>query len=941
MFTVRKIGASSTKAAAYYTEEFHREDYYTKSEEPPGIWVGGESLGLSGREIRSEDLRLLFEGRDLEGKALVQGAGEGHMPGWDMVFSAPKSVSILWGTSDTHTREAIREAHRKAVEETLGFLQESSLSNACRRGKAGHFREAPKDLFVATFEHGTSREHDPQLHTHAILLNVAQRKDGTYGSLQPDGIYTDAKTLGALYRAELATSLRQSLGIEFERDGDSLRVVGVGRDVERLFSKRREAIEKELERQGFSGAKASDVAALTTRTRKETKARETLFADWKEEAKSLGFSAQEAIEVSRKALRERQELEKRTQEMGREGKESLRDKGIKTGRETGREKEREELVVKALGVLSEGSSTFTKKKLFERIAVEAQEKKSSKEIREVFRESIENREILSLDGESRKGEALYTTKSMRKLEERILSLGKDMSEKKSKVISWEKTLSRMGEESRKSLERLSEEQVDVVKHVSEGRSLTLVQGWAGAGKSTAMEASREVFEAQGLEVFGIAPTGKAAENLSEGAKIPSKTIDSFLLSKAKDLRGEGKGVLIVDEAGMVGSRKMEALLSLAKEKQARVVLVGDSRQLSSLDAGAPFRVLEKHVGSKSLSEIRRQEILWQREAVKAFAEGRAMEGLAAYREGGFLSVKETGKERDLDLIESWRKATVTTESKRDVDRVESKGVKVGGNALILASANAHVESLNQQAREQWKQAGLVRGKEHVIEVSKKSQGKDVRGGEQTEERVFSKGDRIVFLRNEREIGVTNGQFGTVEQIVSRKDRSGLQVKVNLDNGRRAYFNTDKYNHIDHGYASTVYKSQGSTIDRVFVAHTPGMGRESAYVALSRHKVGLEIFVAKDSFGDGEWERFREKPAREEEKKALVEAQIESLMEKMAKDMEREKEKMMSVEFEVREERGVEVAEEKVIEREEKIEVKEKVKERGVENEMSIGMGWGM
>jgi conjugative relaxase-like TrwC/TraI family protein len=243
MFTPKKIGAGSVGAAKYYAEDFHREDYYAKGKEPPGVWQGGRSLGLDGKQVESADLERLFQGYDPAGKALVQGAGERHAPGWDMPFSASKSVSVLWGTADEATRKVIEEVHEKAVDAGLSFVREHSLADASRRGRNGLQREAPADILLAKFTHGTSRDLDPQLHTHVLLVNVARRQDGSWGALQPDGIYRDAKTVSALYRAELAAGLRECLGLALERDAVALRVVGVEKEVERAFSKRRQAIE--------------------------------------------------------------------------------------------------------------------------------------------------------------------------------------------------------------------------------------------------------------------------------------------------------------------------------------------------------------------------------------------------------------------------------------------------------------------------------------------------------------------------------------------------------------------------------------------------------------------------------------------------------------------------------------------------------------------------
>ena len=281
MFTPKKIGAGSVGAAKYYAEDFHREDYYAKGKEPPGVWQGGKSLGLDGTQVESADLERLFQGYDPAGKALVQGAGERHAPGWDMPFSAPKSVSVLWGTADEATRKVIEEVHERAVDAGLSFVREHSLADASRRGKNGLQREAPGEILLAKFTHGTSRDLDPQLHTHVLLVNVARRQDGSFGALQPDGIYRDAKTVSALYRAELAAGLRERLGLACERDGVALRVVGVEKEVERAFSKRRQAIEAEMTKRGASGLRAAAGVALVTRGRKEDVDRGELYGAWK------------------------------------------------------------------------------------------------------------------------------------------------------------------------------------------------------------------------------------------------------------------------------------------------------------------------------------------------------------------------------------------------------------------------------------------------------------------------------------------------------------------------------------------------------------------------------------------------------------------------------------------------------------------------------------
>ena len=855
MFTPKKIGGSAAQSANYYCEEFHREDYYAKGKEPPGVWIGGDSLGINGTQVNTADLRNLFEGNDLQGKSLVQGSGERHAPGWDMPFSAPKSVSVLWGTSDENIRKIIAKVHEKAVDAAVGFLSEHSLSDACRRGKGGIHREAPKDLIYAKFQHGTSRDHDPQLHTHVILLNVAKRRDGTWGALQPDGIYRDAKLISALYRAELAAGLRKELGLAMERDGVALRVAGFDKNVEKFFSKRRVAIENLLSERGQDGLRASAGAALVTRTRKKDIDRDVLMDSWKTQASELFFDPAKAMEVSRKANLNNET--KRSQENNHPDQIVM------------------EAVSKALLDVSEKQSTFTKHKLFESFALHLQGEKTVKEIREVFDKSLHHPDLLALQGVDRHGEELFTTRDLHKLEEQLLEHSEEFSKNiRSPIVSVEDLQKKDSER----FKTLSDEQLSVVRHVTNGKQLSLVQGWAGAGKSYTMSAAREVFEAQGMQVIGVAPTGKAADNLSLGSGIPSQTIDSFLYSKGKSLPLNGQGVLVVDEAGMVGSRKMEALFSLAKERDARIVLVGDSRQLSPIDAGGAFRVLESKIGSCSLTEIRRQTILWQREAVKSFAEGRALDGISAYREGGFVSMSPNGRQRDEALIESWKKENVEKNS----------------STLILATTNVHVHKLNEDARNALKNKGILNCKDHTFSVTTRDGSK--------EERLFQKGERIVFTKNSREFGVRNGQFGTIESISDRGQKSGALVKVKLDNDKSIYFNAGQYTNLEYGYAATVYKAQGSTIDKVYLAHSPGMGLEATYVAMSRHKTSVEIFLAKDSFGENDWNKILEKPltnSQRNEKLSLTLGQMTQYFEsKLAKDMSKAQEKKMSTDFDL-------------------------------------------
>jgi len=273
------------------------EDYYAEAGQAAGEWLGSsaESLGLSGA-VRERPFDALAAGFDPgSGQPLVRRTGESHRPGWDFTFSAPKSVSVVWGVAQQPEREGIEGAHRDAVRRTLAFAEEQGLF-ITRRGKDGIERERAKPI-IAAYLHGTSREADPQLHTHAFVMNVAQRADGGFGTLETKPLYQWKMALGAAYRAELAHRLR-ALGYEIESDAKgSFRMKDVARDIERHFSKRRVQIEAALAERGTASAKAAEVAALDTRKAKEAVSASTLRAQWREAAAALGFAAERAGEL--------------------------------------------------------------------------------------------------------------------------------------------------------------------------------------------------------------------------------------------------------------------------------------------------------------------------------------------------------------------------------------------------------------------------------------------------------------------------------------------------------------------------------------------------------------------------------------------------------------------------------------------------------------------
>jgi hypothetical protein len=259
---------------------------------------------------------------------------------------------------------------------------------------------------------------------------------------------------------------------------------------------------------------------------------------------------------------------------------------------------------------------------------------------------------------------------------------------------------------------------------------------------------------------------------------------------------------------------MERVLSTARQAGAKVVLVGDPEQLQAIEAGAAFRAISEWHGAVEITEIRRQREDWQRGATRALATGRTGEALAAYEDRGMVQAAETRDAARSALVEGWERQRQASPDK---------------TRIILTHTNAEVRDLNEQARGRLRAEGKL--------------GEDV--GVKTERgvRQFASGDRLMFLRNERDLGVKNGTLGTIEQ--ARPEH----LVVKLDGGQRVAFDIAAYAHVDHGYAATIHKAQGVTVDAAHVLATPGMDRHAAYVALSRHRDGVQLHYGRDDFAD--------------------------------------------------------------------------------------------
>lgn len=378
---------------------------------------------------------------------------------------------------------------------------------------------------------------------------------------------------------------------------------------------------------------------------------------------------------------------------------------------------------------------------------------------------------------------------------------------------------------------LGEEQALALGEVTRSRDLSVVVGYAGTGKSMMLGVARSVWEAAGYRVRGAALSGIAAEGLEAGSGIESRTLASLERGWAAgiDLLARGD-VLVVDEAGMVGSRQMARVLSAVQDAGAKLVLVGDPEQLQAIEAGAAFRAVAERVGSVEITSVRRQAAGWQQEATKELATGRTGAALERYEAAGMVRGHDTLEAARASVVASWQ-----------AGRAEG-GATSGCRQIMLAHRRVDVRALNEAARSLRLEEGEL-DREKALTVLT-AQG----------ERVFAPGDRVYFLRNDRGLGVKNGTLGTVCSL-SVDDEVGVVVSIRLDGaragevGRLVSVSLREYDALDHGYAATIHKAQGVTVDRAHVLATGSMDRHGAYVALSRHREAVSVHWARDDVGD--------------------------------------------------------------------------------------------
>lgn len=791
------MGAMSGDQAGYYLG-LAREDYYLEGGEPPGQWYGrgSDALNLSGT-VEATQLYNLFDGLSPDGsKELVQiqqhfGKQE-HRPGWDLTFSAPKSVSVLWSQCSDENRSRVQAAHLTAVKAALDYLQDSAALS--RRGKGGNELET-SGLVVACFEHSTSRALDPQLHTHALVMNIGVGPDGRTRTISSLSLFQSKMAAGAIYRAELAALLQRDLGIEVERRRSWFEVVGVPQGLIEDFSKRREAIQEELRKRGLSSAEAAAVAAIQTREAKELFSRLELFDGWRADGDRHRWSTEQADRL----FDVRQPVHDSNAELR-----------IATER--------------AISRLTSETAHFSRRDMVRIVAEECQGRGvGAYELRAAAEQHLDNSpDIVRLGAAS--GEGRFTTSRMFELEASLLADCEALASRESHQVGADtlvRTLSKHG--------TLSEEQMQAVWHIThQSGAISVVSGMPGSGKTVMLSAASEAWRAEDYRVIGAALSAKVARQLEAGSGIESSSIAMLLyrLECGKE-QLDSKTIVVIDEAGMVATPEFAKLARLCREADAKLVLIGDERQIQPIGPGAPFEEIGERFGRVNLVNIQRQNEAWARKAVKDLATGKAREVLEEFASRGLVTVSETKREAMELLVAKWR-----------ADGFPAK------DTLIIAGTRDEVVKLNALAQ------------------SERSRSRELGIGQvEHDGQTFNEGDRVVFTKNSLARGIRNGDFATLANI----DASTRRMTARLDSGERVTFALSDFGEVSLGYASTTHKGQGATAQGVYVLAGGRMqDRELSYVQASRAREVTRIFTTQVEAGDAiaqlakEMERSRRK-----------------------------------------------------------------------------------
>ncbi len=793
--------ASAAQGASYY----ERDGYYAKDDpehRDASAWAGkgAEELGLKG-PVDPDTFRAVLEGRvpDGSGQQLGRRGRDGeilHRPGRDLTFSAPKSVSIaaLVGGDDR-----IVDAHDRAVAATLAWVEGNAAETRMKDPETGRMaRVGNQKIVAATFRHDTSRNLDPQLHTHAVLANMVRGGDGKWRTMANEGLYEKQKLIGMLYRGELAAGLAKlGYGIEKSHADGRFEIAGVPREVVTAFSTRRAEIEAAMEARGLGASadrpRLAERAALMTRAAKRDVDRAELRGVWAKQAADLGFDARAPVREAeaRSAVPVREASAEPSAVPDREaartpgdlggvplpgsaavaddrsgrgtpGKDAGAAPGLAAGTETAPSPAAAEAVAWAMAHLSEREAVFSRADLFAAVLAHAP---GAVAIGDAEREVAALVKAGTLHAVSMPGaeDSLSLDRTVGEERETIASMQVGQGRGKAPMRGWQV-------QGHLSGGPLTAGQKDAVKTILSAKDRTVgVQGYAGTGKTTMLRRARALAEKKGWRMTGLAPSASAAETLATEAGIRTETLQRFLARNAGVAEGRltrkgaremraafAKTILVVDEGSLASTVQARDLLRIANELRIpRVVLVGDAKQLDAVDAGKPFAQLQAAgMQTAVMDEIMRQRDPALKEAVEASLRGdigRAFEKLGP-------NVAEA-KADNLAGAVAARWLALPAEAR------EATGV--------MAPSHALRQQINGHIRERLAREGRIHG---PAMASERLVSRGYTGPEKALADSYAPGDVVAFHRPYRRIGVEKGDERRVAGVDHRNREVLLEDK---------------------------------------------------------------------------------------------------------------------------------------------------------------------
>jgi conjugative relaxase-like TrwC/TraI family protein len=802
MLSVSKL---SPGQEAYYERSVADgiDDYYAGRGESPGVWVGrgATELELEG-VVGDGELGRLISGRHpltsavlrshppkkhiaveridpTTGARTIEQKTLSPVAGYDLVFSPPKSVSVLHALGSDEVRHAVNQAHLAAWQAALAYLEQRAC--VTRRRKNGVVRERGSGFVAAAYQHRTSRAQDPHLHTHVIVANMARSPDGEWRALDGEPILKHYRlAAGYLYQAQLRFELTRSLGVQWRRPERGMgELAGVPDAVLHAFSQRRAQVLDYLRQRGSSGFYAAKVAAIETRDRKEPVDLPRLRLEWQACAAEHG--------------------------LGRRRLNAL------LGRTVARELDAdavEDIAARLAGPegLTEKRSTFAGTAAVMAWA-EAQEQGAPVEhVLSLVERFLRLEDVVAVQPGSVGRPGLYSTGELLRHERAALRLVAAPPTPGVPIVA-EETVDQVARERR---EMLREDQMAMLRAVAASKNrVVCVVGHAGAGKTTAVAALAEAFQRDGFVRLGAAPSGVAAAALAAETGMPSGTLHRLLVEARRHGGLPRHCLLVVDEAAMADTRTLTGALFQIERADGKAVLVGDPAQLSAVGAGGLFAAIVARNGAIELCDNRRQRDELERRALARLREGSALDYLTHAAERGRLTVAQTRVEAKAGLIADWWQAG---------------GTDLADNVMI-AYRRADVAELNAVARTMLQRAGRLGADSLTL-----ADGVEIATGE-----------RVLCTRNDPRLGVANGSRGTVAAVdlVERTATVDLDDGRRVTLPRR-YLDRG---HLSHAYALTGHKTQGLTLERAFVlADDQRALREWGYVALTRARETTRVYT---------------------------------------------------------------------------------------------------